>query len=112
MDSQLRVIAAPDMEAGISRNPDDYLSYDAIMRRRFWFVFMLIISIFPFFSVLIYNGWFDSALSWYTRGEVNSLTKAQKKTIFAIMVAQLVLYPCVIVLFIWRNRFPVPDNRA
>jgi len=95
-----------DTEASLPRSPDAYLTYDSRVRRRAWFAFMLVISVFPFMSILVYKGKFDSALSWYTKGEVDTLTDAQKRVIRVIMLLQFIIWPFLLFFLIWRYRIP------
>ncbi|OAA68198.1 hypothetical protein SPI_00393 [Niveomyces insectorum RCEF 264] len=123
-DPELRAIAATsshhpalagtrfpddDLERrGLPLHPDAFLSREARRRRRVWLLCMLAVSMFPFMSVLVYVGAFDSGLSWYTRGEVDRLSRRQRRTILAVMVLQFVLWPSMLVLVIWRvQQLPV-----
>ncbi|TLD33156.1 hypothetical protein PspLS_01452 [Pyricularia sp. CBS 133598] len=77
-----------------------YTSHEGQEKQRRWFVLMLAVGIFPFLSVLVYLGKFDTALSWYTRGEVNGLTIAQRRIILAIMVFQFFVWTAIIVIVV------------
>ncbi|KAI6592916.1 hypothetical protein MCOR12_007485 [Pyricularia oryzae] len=77
-----------------------YTSHEGRIKQRRWFVLMLTVSIFPFLSVLVYLGKFDAALSWYSRGEVNGLTPAQRRIILAIMVFQFFVWTAIIVIVV------------
>ncbi|TLS23094.1 uncharacterized protein PpBr36_05581 [Pyricularia pennisetigena] len=77
-----------------------YTSHEGRRKQRRWFVLMLAVSIFPFLSVLVYLGKFDTALSWYTRGEVNGLTISQRRIILAIMVFQFFVWTAIIVIVV------------
>ena len=103
-DPDLRAFAGS--EASLPQCPDAYLTYDARVRRRAWFAFMLIISIFPFMSILVFKGKFDSALSWYTKGEVDTLSDAQKRIIRVLMIVQFIIWPFLLFFLIWRCLVP------
>ena len=119
-DPELRAIALPechrsraphgrskhmhDLErTGVPLDPEAFLSWNARHRRRVWFYCMLAASMFPFISVLVYTGTFNSALSWFTRGEVSRLNSQQRRVIFLVMILQFVLWPIVLGVVIWRT---------
>ncbi len=101
-DTDLRTIA--NVEAGRRLYPDVFISYKSRVRRRAWFALMIAISVFPFMSILVYKGKFDSALSWYTKGEVHCLTKPQMQVIRAIMIAHCFAVPAALIVLFWRYR--------
>jgi len=107
-DPDLRHLA--DTEASLPRSADAYLTYDSRVRRRAWFAFMLLISVFPFMSILVFKGKFDAALSWYTRGEVDTLTDAQKRAIRVIMILQFIIWPFLLFFLIWKYRVPTAGH--
>ncbi|EPE03540.1 hypothetical protein F503_06713 [Ophiostoma piceae UAMH 11346] len=119
-DPELRAIALPechgirgphgrnkhthDLErTGVPLDPEAFLSWNARHRRRVWFYCVLVASMFPFISVLVYMGTFNSALSWFTRGEVSRLNNQQRRVIFLVMILQFVLWPIVLGVVIWRT---------
>jgi hypothetical protein len=104
MDPDLQALA--NVEAGLPLIPNLYTSYQARNRQRAWFVLMALISIFPFISVLVYREKFDPALSWYTKGEIDSLTPMQKQIIKAIMITGFILWPFLLFYLIWQFRTP------
>ncbi len=111
IDPAFRTLADYDFEAdGLPLNPDAYLSYEARSKRRSWFIFMLVLCIFPFITPLIYMGKFDDALSWYTKGEVYTLTDWQKRVIPIIMVVQLTALPLIVIYLIWSFTAPVTPS--
>lgn len=103
-DQSLRYHAGPtnDLEREIMRQAgeESWISHEAKGKRTFAFYIMVLLSILPFFSLLVHYGVFDSALSWYTHGEVGSLTPRQKRFIFMEMVFVCVAWPTVIVLLV------------
>lgn len=110
-DPELRAIAlsepgcARDLErSGVPLDPEAFISHEGRHRRKTWFYCMLVVSMFPFISVMVYLGKFDSGLSWYSRGEVDRLNTRQRRVILVVMVAQFVLWPIVLGLVIWRTQ--------
>ena len=103
-DASLRAIAS--LEAGLPVDADAFLSYEARSRRRAWFILMLVISIFPFMSILVYRGKFDSALSWLTKGEVHRLSRRQQRVILTVMILQFIILPFLLFILIWHYRNP------
>lgn len=61
-----------------------YLSWEARKRRQAYYYAMCALCVVPFFALLVYRGTFDSALSWYTRGETGSLTRRQRRNTLVI----------------------------
>ncbi|KAL2147210.1 hypothetical protein VTI28DRAFT_165 [Corynascus sepedonium] len=90
-------------------NAEDYLSWEARRRRRIFYFAMCGLCIFPFIAPLVYKGTFDSALSWYTRGETGSLTRRQRRNVLAVGVAFSGMWLIVLTVFITIvvNRRPV-----
>ena len=88
-DPSLRSLASrgrdADPELGLipppMRGHDGWVSWESKRKRKVWFAGMTILSLLPFISILIHNGLFDSALAWYTRGEIHELTQRQKSFI-------------------------------
>lgn len=88
-DPSLRSLASrgknADPEYGLIppplRGQYGWVSWESKRKRNVWFIGMTLLSLLPFISILIHNGLFNSALSWYTRGEINELTRRQKKFI-------------------------------
>ncbi|KAK4245345.1 hypothetical protein C7999DRAFT_16425 [Corynascus novoguineensis] len=81
-------------------NAEDYLSWEARWRRRILYFAMCGLCIFPFIAPLVYKGTFDSALSWYTRGETGSLTRRQRRNVLAVGVAFSGMWLIVLTVFI------------
>ncbi|CAK7562451.1 MAG: hypothetical protein SEPTF4163_000295 [Sporothrix epigloea] len=88
---------------GVPLDPEAFISYEGRHRRKTWFLCMLAVSMFPFISIMVYLGKFDSGLSWYSRGEVDRLNRGQRQVILAVTVAQFVLWPVILGLVIWRT---------
>jgi len=63
------------------QSDESYLSWEARRRRQLYYCVTCVLCVFPFFAPLAYHGKFDSALSWYTRGEVASLTPRQRRVV-------------------------------
>ena len=61
-----------------------YLSWEARKRRQAYYCAMCVLCVVPFFALLVYRGTFDSALSWYTRGETGSLTRRQRRNTLVV----------------------------
>lgn len=103
-DPSLRALAYDvDVEAArAARYGDVHVSDEAYKKRTCWFIIMVILSIFPFIAVLIERGRFNDALSWCTHGEIHRLTTTQKKIIRGIIILELIAYPSLIVIAIWR----------
>ncbi len=115
-DPELRAIALSESQnalcgsvhdierTGVPLDPEAFISREGRRRRRTWFYSMLAVSMFPFISILVYVGTFNSGLSWYTQGEVDRLNARQQRIIFALMVLQFVFWPLVVGLVIWRGQ--------
>lgn len=58
---------------------------------------MILTLFFPFLGLLALWGKFDSAVSWYTHGEMHSLTKDQRGTLKQQLLVEAVVYPVLIV---------------
>lgn len=108
-DPELRAIAlgepgcGRDLERnGVPLDPEAFITHEGRWRRRNWFYCMLAVSMFPFISVMVYLGKFDSGLSWYSCGEVDRLNTQQRRVILVVMVAQFVFWPIILGLVIWR----------
>lgn len=107
LDPELRAIA---MRGGFFGNIpvdlDAFLSEETIARRRVWFIFVAMLSIFPFFSVLAWMGKFDEGLSWYTGGEVHALSQPQKRILTGILIAHCIILPALSVFLVVYFAFP------
>ncbi|RYP80498.1 hypothetical protein DL769_002437 [Monosporascus sp. CRB-8-3] len=57
-----------------------------------WFSIMAVLSILPFFAVLVLTGVFDDSLAWVTRGEVRHLAHRERKIIKSLFAVECVLY--------------------
>jgi len=53
---------------------------------------MVGLSIFPFFALLVLKGAFNSALSWFTKGETDRLNRRQLSVINILNYASLATY--------------------
>jgi hypothetical protein len=88
LSPDLRQLAALEAGASFGALADDvYLSWEARKRRQMFYYGLCVLAAVPFLSPLIWRGKFDSALSWFTRGETGSLTKKQKKRVDIIGIA-------------------------
>lgn len=74
------------------------LSEYAEGKRRLFFAGLAVTSVFPFIGVIALCGGFDSSLSWITHGEVDRLTRTQKRWILCETGAIIIL---IITLAIW-----------
>lgn len=63
---------------------DAHLSWEARKRSQTYYYAMCIMCIFPFMAPLVYRGTFDSALSWYTGGEVVQLNRQQRRNVLIL----------------------------
>ncbi|KAK3694026.1 hypothetical protein B0T22DRAFT_506163 [Podospora appendiculata] len=75
---------------------DAYLSWQARKTRRFYYYIMCAMCIFPFTFPLAYRGAFDSALSWYTKGEVASMNRRQRRNVLVLGIFISCLWLCAI----------------
>ncbi|KAL2129574.1 hypothetical protein VTI74DRAFT_7562 [Chaetomium olivicolor] len=98
----LRQIAA--MGQGISPfdmpSEDAYISWEARRRRQIYFYFLCCLCVLPFFAVLVCQGTFNNALSWYTRGETGELTRRQRRNIKIVAVVFGIIWLMLLVAFI------------
>ncbi|KAK4153285.1 hypothetical protein C8A00DRAFT_15489 [Chaetomidium leptoderma] len=98
MTTNLRHIA--EMETGTpfaAQTDDAHLSWEARKSRQGYYYIMCMLCIFPFIAPLVYWGAFDSALSWYTRGETASLTARQRRNVLIIGIVISGLWLTVLV---------------
>ena len=103
MTHDLRQIIS--MEAGhFDVNPtgflatgDGYMSWEARQRRQAFYYLMIAMCVLPFTAPLVWAGTADTALSWYTRGEVASLTPPQRKRVPCLGCALCVMWLVVVV---------------
>ncbi|KAF7541982.1 hypothetical protein G7Z17_g11838 [Cylindrodendrum hubeiense] len=58
---------------------------------------MVLTFFFPFIGLLALWGKFDSAVSWYTHGEMHSLTKEQRGILKQQLLVEAVVYPVLII---------------
>ncbi|KAF4967794.1 hypothetical protein FZEAL_10486 [Fusarium zealandicum] len=58
---------------------------------------MILTLLFPFIGLLALWGKFDSTVSWYTHGEMHSLTKDQRGTLKQQLLVEAVVYPVLII---------------
>ena len=75
---------------------DAYLSWTARKRRQSFYYLMCALCVFPFLTPLICRGMFDSVLSWYTKGEVHTLNRRQRRNIAVLGGIISALWLCVI----------------
>ncbi|KAI0601429.1 hypothetical protein F4775DRAFT_606535 [Biscogniauxia sp. FL1348] len=84
--------------------------FAALSRRRCWFYMMAVLSILPFFAVLVLTGVFDDSLSWFTRGEYNRLSRKQRMFIKWMFLAECVVYTAcvaaVLVYYVMKSKTP------
>lgn len=84
-----------------------HLSWDARRKRQICYYIALATCIFPFMAVLVYKGAFNSALCWYTKGEVGRLTHRQRRNIgvlgSTIAALWLVVTAVVVTLLVSRR---------
>ncbi|RYP45762.1 hypothetical protein DL768_007938 [Monosporascus sp. mg162] len=69
-----------------------HISSKAQVRYMCWFSAMAVLSILPFFAVLVLTGVFDDSLAWFTRGEMCHLAHRQRKIIKTLFAVECVLY--------------------
>jgi ABC-type Fe3+ transport system permease subunit len=96
LDADLRDIANsnPNGAYGVP-SEDAYLSWDARKRRQYWYYFMCALCIFPFIAPLVYMGKFNSALSWYTKGETDRLNRKQRHNVMILGTVISALWLCI-----------------
>lgn len=89
---------------------DEHVSPEARSRRNYWFFLMVILSILPFFALLIITGELNESLAWFTRGEVRRLTRHQRGVIKFMLASEAIictgLITGLIVYFATRDRIP------
>lgn len=77
-----------------------YLSWEARSRRQAYYYAMCALCVFPFMAPLAYRGVFDSALSWYTRGEVASLTRQQRRNVLVLGIVLSGVWLVLLTVFV------------
>lgn len=98
--TSLRQMAALE-EGGHSPFVEDRsLSWEARRRRQAYYYFLCVLCVLPFMALLVCNGKLDSALSWYTRGETESLTRRQRRNLRVIGTAISVVWLVAIAVFV------------
>ncbi|KAI0810203.1 hypothetical protein GGR55DRAFT_695405 [Xylaria sp. FL0064] len=88
--------------------PDDYVSDSASATRRSIFYILAVLSILPFFGVLVLSGAFSGCLKWATQCEVDRLTPRQRYFIKVMLYVETILYTggvvAVVVYFVMRAK--------
>ncbi|KAK4158796.1 hypothetical protein QBC43DRAFT_348374 [Cladorrhinum sp. PSN259] len=81
---------------------------DARRKRQVCYYLALAISVLPFMSILVCKGMFNSALSWYTRGEIGRFTHKQRRNVSivggTVAALWLVVVAVVVTLLISAKR--------
>ncbi|RYO95431.1 hypothetical protein DL766_004256 [Monosporascus sp. MC13-8B] len=77
----------PSYRAGVGR-----ISSKTRVRYICWFAIMAVLSILPFFALLVLTGVFDDSLAWVTRGEVRYLAPRERKIIKTLFAVECVFY--------------------
>ncbi|KAI2640930.1 hypothetical protein GGS21DRAFT_547286 [Xylaria nigripes] len=82
--------------------PDDYVSDRADRIRRYCFFIIIILSVLPFFGILALSGAFSEALKWATQGEVDHLTRSQRRFLkWQLGIEALVYTACAIAVVVF-----------
>lgn len=79
---------------------DAYLSWEARRRRKAFYYVMCILCILPFLAPLVYQGAFDSALTWYTKGETGRLSRRQRRRVLILGSAVSAVWLCMIAVVV------------
>ncbi|KAF7560921.1 hypothetical protein G7046_g3224 [Stylonectria norvegica] len=75
------------------------LAQEEDQREQMLFLSIMILTLlFPFIGLLALWGKFDSTVSWYTHGEMHSLTAEQRGTLKQQLFVEVVLYPVLIII--------------
>ncbi|KAK3903781.1 hypothetical protein C8A05DRAFT_14280 [Staphylotrichum tortipilum] len=90
----------PNPVGFLTTEESGYLSWEARRRREVFYYLMCALCVLPFTAALVYAGTADSALSWYTRGEVASLTRRQRRRVLLIGGIISVAWLCALVGFV------------
>ncbi|KAM4058119.1 hypothetical protein HRG_010927 [Hirsutella rhossiliensis] len=73
------------------------LSADEDKQPRFLFLGIMTVTIFfPLIGLVALCGRFDSTISWYSHGEINSLTREQRAILKQQLLVEAVVYPVLI----------------
>lgn len=76
-----------------------HLSDDEDERQKFIFLNIMVLTIvFPLIGILALYGRFDSTISWYSHGEMHSLTKEQRGILKQQLFVEAVFYPVLITI--------------
>ncbi|KAI1632079.1 hypothetical protein F4809DRAFT_656870 [Biscogniauxia mediterranea] len=82
--------------------------FAAVSRRKCWFYVMAVLSILPFFAVLVLTGVFDESLSWFTQGEYNRLSRKQRMFIKWMFLVECVVYTAcltaILVYYVMKSK--------
>lgn len=57
---------------------------------------MTVTILFPLVGLVALCGRFDSTISWYSHGEINSLTREQRAVLKQQLLVEAVVYPVLI----------------
>lgn len=80
--------------------PDNYISAKAKRTRQLCFYILAVLSIMPFFGLLVLSGAFSEALKWVTEGEVDRLTPRQRSFIKWVFFVECIAFTGAIVLVV------------
>ncbi|GAP88186.1 hypothetical protein SAMD00023353_1500360 [Rosellinia necatrix] len=88
--------------------PENYVSHRAERLRKFAFYILVILSLLPFFGLLALSSAFSEAFKWATKGEVDGLTRRQRRFIKWMLLAEAIVYTgcfvAVVVYFVVKNQ--------
>lgn len=79
-----------------------WLSRDADEKRRVFFLYTAVLSIFPFISIIALCGGFNAALSWTTHGEVHRFSKRQMNFLMLEAIFGLITWISIIVFVVLK----------
>lgn len=78
------------------------VSHTSQIRACLLFNVLAVLSILPFFALLVFAGTFNPLLSWLTDGQVETFTQRQRRVILAILFTEMVVYPAgTVALIVW-----------
>ncbi|KAK0617973.1 hypothetical protein B0T17DRAFT_643034 [Bombardia bombarda] len=84
---------------GVS-NDEAYMSWEGRKRRQYFYYLMCLLSLFPFIAPLVCMGTFNSALSWYTKGETGRLNPKQHRRVKMVGIVAAGLWLVIIAVVV------------
>lgn len=86
----------------VNEADNPWRSYQEDHRRNAFFLMIAIASVLPFISCIALSGGFNSALSWYTKGELDHFSRGQRRFLLVEMMVSVVILTAVVVFVVLK----------